>query len=64
MPLTAPFLAGGIAVAIPTAIDANRTKFLKAYFKEHAGQVMFHAYPGSDKRCQVFSSVPLLRESP
>ena len=40
MPLSAPFIAGGVAVAIPTMLDKNRQDFLHAYFKENAGQSM------------------------
>ncbi len=40
MPMSAPFIAGGVAVAVPTMLDAKRQEFLQAYFKEHAGQVM------------------------
>jgi hypothetical protein len=38
MPMTAPFIAGGVAVALPTALDAKRGEFLQAYFKHHMGQ--------------------------
>ena len=31
MPISAPFIAGAVAVAIPTAVDTNRQRFLTAY---------------------------------
>lgn len=40
MPISAPFIAGAVAVALPTALDRKRQEFLTAYFKEHAGQAL------------------------
>jgi hypothetical protein len=38
MPISAPFIAGAVAVSVPTLLDSKRQDFLSAYFKEHAGQ--------------------------